>query len=477
MTLHRGAQRAVIAIFFAGLAAIYAMAWLAPAIGLYHDDGSFLISAKALAAGHGYDAAYPPLFPAILALFTLVSSQPQWLKLLPLLCAAGWLTLTRSLLIKMGASRDGALLLVGLTAASPVVVFLSTNLMAETLFALLMTAALLMLLEDRPLPTALFAGLATLTSLAGLPLIAACIITLVVRRRFRSAAVFTLVAIVMVTPWLGWAFAQGGGDYAASNILTGLAANEKAIVLSRNLLYLLYSPFSLLSGMNNIFAAIAAVLVFGWSLFVRRQFLPDVFVGIYCLMVLCVASPPERLLAPLLPLVFWIVWRVFRMMELREALYAAVLLSAALPLWADVGGLAVARTSGYFQAGGSAANDWNEMGKLFAAIRSETPQDSILLGNQDAAIHLNTGRKTVRGFTARGFTLYYAERQSVLSPDQLSVAISHQQVNYVVLTPDRDLPESPSFHKAVDALERGGVLEPVSAPGLAAGYRILRVTR
>ena len=35
----------------------------------------------------------------------------------------------------------------------------------------------------------------------------------------------------------------------------------------------------------------------------------------------------------------------------------------------------------------------------------------------------------------------------------------------LALTPDRDLPESASYHKAVAALERGGVLEPVSVPG------------
>jgi hypothetical protein len=48
-------------------------------------------------------------------------------------------------------------------------------------------------------------------------------------------------------------------------------------------------------------------------------------------------------------------------------------------------------------------------------------------------------------------------------------------VSYVALTPDRDLPESASFHKAVAALERGGVLEPVGVPGVSGDYRLLRV--
>ena len=201
MTLNRGAQSAMIAIYFCALAAIWAVAWSLPAIGLDHDDATFLITAKAISAGHGYiveslpkpipQTAFPPFFPAVLALFTLVSLEGHWLKVLPLACAVGWLLLTRRLLLKMGASRSAALLLVGLTAASPTVVFLSTNLLPETLFALLATAALLTLLQERALIAGALAGLATLTQTAGVSLIAACILTLAARRRFRSAVIFS----------------------------------------------------------------------------------------------------------------------------------------------------------------------------------------------------------------------------------------------------------------------------------------------
>ena len=36
------------------LAVVYGIAWLAPAIGLYHDDAVYLVTARALLAGHGY---------------------------------------------------------------------------------------------------------------------------------------------------------------------------------------------------------------------------------------------------------------------------------------------------------------------------------------------------------------------------------------------------------------------------------------
>jgi len=41
-------------IFLALLIPVYAVYLLAPAIGYMHDDGIYLICARALAAGHGY---------------------------------------------------------------------------------------------------------------------------------------------------------------------------------------------------------------------------------------------------------------------------------------------------------------------------------------------------------------------------------------------------------------------------------------
>jgi hypothetical protein len=484
MTLNRGALRAITAAWFAAIAIVYAISWLAPAIGLYQDDAVWLVTAKAIAAGHGYtvdslpnpiaQAEYPPFFPAVLALFTLVSQQPLWLKLLPLASTAGWLLITRKLLLKMGASRNDALLIIGLTAATPTAVFLSTNLMAESLFALLATAALLELLDERAMAAGILAGLATLTLTVGVPLIVACILTLVARRRFRGAVIFAAVAMVMVAPWFGWSLAR---HKVTSNIMTGLAASEKLVVLSHNLLALMASPFSLLSGLSNTLIVMAILVVLAWCLFIRRQLVPDLFVALYCLMLLCLTSPPERFVAAILPLVLWMMWRVVRLMGNREALAAMVLLGALLPLWADAIRIPATRASGYFQISGPPADNWSDMRKLFGFIKTDISPDSILLANMDGVFYLNTGRKAIRGFVPNGFELYYAAKPSVVTPDQLWSAILRSQVNYVVLTPDSGLPESAPFHKSVEALERGGVVEPVSIPGVSRDYRLLRVTR
>lgn len=478
MTLNRGAQRAIISIYFAALAVIYAIAWLAPGIGLAHDDATYLETAKAIASGQGYpQTQFPPVFPLLLALLTLVSQQTLWLKVLPLVSTIGWLFLTRKLLLKMGASRNDALLLVGLTAACPMIVFLSTNLMAESLFAMLMTATLLLLLDERAWAAGVVAGLATLTRIAGAPLIVACILTLVIRRRFRSAVIFAAVATIIMAPWFGWALAHPANTYRSSNILTGLAASEKGAVLGSNVAALFASPVALLAGTRNVFGTVFFVFALGWSLFMRRQLLPDLFLALYSLALVCWTWPPERFVAPVLPLVFWIVWRVLRRIQLREALAAAVLVTCLFALTADAIRVPATRANGYFPASGPPTDNWAELQKLFGYIRTNTAPDSVLLANLDGAFHLNTGRKAIRGFEASGFDLFYAARPSFLTPDRLANAITSMQVTYVAVTPDRGLPESAAFHRSVEALERGGVVEPVAIPGLSRDYQLLKVTR
>jgi hypothetical protein len=491
MTLNKAAQRTLTALFFAVVAAVYGVAWKAPSLGLYHDDAIYLVTAKAIAASHGYtieslpapipQTKYPPLFALLLSLFVRVSEQAQWLKLLPLLCTAAWLAVAYKLLRKMGAEPWSALFLVGLTAASPVVVYLGTNLLSEPLFALLITAALLALLDDRMFLAGVLAGLALLTRTAGLPLIAACALTLIVRGRFRRAVVFTATAVVLAGPWFAWALVHapadayyGGGNYAASSVLSHLAASEKATVIGSNVLFLLSGPYALLGGVTDLYASLLTFCLLVWCLWKRRQVVPDLFLMLYCGMLLLWPGPPVRFLAPVLPLVLWIFWRVFRNIPVREALAAIVLILALLPLWASTRLLPVTLRTGEFPTSRREPNDWKEMNKLFAFIRENTAPDAILAANIDPLFYLKTGRKAVRGYVPDGYKTFYQPGGQTVTPDQLSSALRRDGVTYVALTPDRDFAESPAFHKSVEALERGGLLEPVAIPGLAPDYRLLR---
>jgi 4-amino-4-deoxy-L-arabinose transferase-like glycosyltransferase len=493
MKLKRTALRTLIALFFAMVGLIYAVAWLAPSIGLYHDDAVYLVTAKGILAGHGYvidslptpipQTKYPPLFPLALAAFAAVSQNPQWLKALPLLCAALWLFVTYKLLRKMGADGYSALLVTGITAASPAVVFVSTNLLSEPLFGLLVAACLLALLDDRIFLAGLLAGLATITRTAGLPLIAACALTLIIRARFVRAVTFTATAILIVAPWLAWSMAQNvhdayysGGNYASSSILTSLALSEKAAVLATNVLFLFSGPFSLLTGINDIYAASFTFSLLVLCLWKRRQTLPDIFLLLYCLMLLLWPGPPQRFLAPVLPLILWMFWRSIRLIPRQELVFAIGLVVALLPLGFSLNRLSVTRQTGQFPTSAQRPNDWIELNKLFSSIRANTPPDAILAANLDPLFYLNTGRKAVRGFVPNGYKTFYETHGQVVTPDQLAANLTQNGVSFLALTPDRDFAESPAFHKSVEALERGGVLVPVDTPGLAPEYRLLRTS-
>lgn len=470
MTLTLGRQRAVAAVFFAVLIPFYGIAWLSPAFGLFHDDGGYLVTARAFAAGHAaLQSTYPPLFPALLALFAGVSGNIQWLKALPLLSTVGWLAITHRLLTKMGASWGGAIVMVWFTAASPMVLFLSTNLLPDSLFALLVTACLLALIDDRPLSAGLLAGLSVLARNAGIPLIVAGLVVLLLRRRLNSAALFAATAMIPAAPWLGWSLAVAPHDYSTLNILTALPANEKLVVITRNFAMLMSSPAWLTTGFGNMYATIGIELLAIYCLYRRRQLVPDLFIALYGVMLLCVIWPPERFVAPVLPLGLWLLWRVIGDTRKREALTACLVILAGLAIWANVRDLP--------KAGGQAGNRWTEMTRLFAFIRASTPPDAVLLANLDPVFSLNTGRRTIRGFSAPAFGLHYAAPQTGVTPDQLSIAIRRDDVRYVAVTPDRDRAESESFHRSVEALERGGVLQPVVIEGLSPEYRLLQVTR
>ncbi len=475
------------------VSAMYIAAWLAPAIGLYHDDGAYLVTAKAISSGHGYlvdslptpvpQTAFPPLFPVLLALFAAISSNAQWLKALPLACTAGWLVLSWKLLRRLGASPGGTALVVLLAAASPAVIFLGTNLMPESLFGLLVVAAMLALLDDRHRLAGILAGLATLTRAGGLPLVAACALMLLLYGRLRKAVEFTAAAMLLAAPWFGWSMAHspsqnyyGRAMHASTSILTSLEANEKLFALGNNFLYLFSALWSMLSGVRDVWAVLVTLGLLGWSLWRRRQLVPDLFLALYSLLLLFALGPVENALAPVLPLIIWIFWRGLGNVVRSEAILALVLLLLGGTARLDFERFRML-SAGQFPTTSRQPNDWREMERLFAFIRTNTPENSVFAANLDPVIYLNTGRKTIRGFAPDYFRAVYQPGGVTVTPDGLSSAVLAENCNFVVLTPDRDFVESPAYRRSVEAMERGGVLEPVPVPGLAAGYRLLRVAR
>jgi 4-amino-4-deoxy-L-arabinose transferase-like glycosyltransferase len=193
---------------------------------MFHDDGIYAVTAKSLATGHGYritslpteiaQTKYPILFPALLAVvWKLFPEFPQnlfWLKLVPFACTLVWGVLACWLFREKTGSARVAMALTGWMAASPWVLFLGTALLSETLFAALMTGALVLLgrLERGRGGWTAVAGVAVLSSGAfltrtvGVTLIIVGGLILSMQGRWRQVAAFALICAALCGPWIWW---------------------------------------------------------------------------------------------------------------------------------------------------------------------------------------------------------------------------------------------------------------------------------
>ena len=195
-------------------------------VGVFWDDGVYLIGAKSLASGAGYRflhlpgappaVHFPPVWPALLALvWRLNPSFPDNVVLLkmvnPLLLAVG-----AGLATWYGARRFdvpapiAAATAIIFAAALPVIVIAGV-LFSEPLFFVVLVGALM--LADRAVDqggwrNALIAGAAagilTLTRSAGLVLVPALVIALLIRRRNRESLVAAAGAVAVLAPWQYW---------------------------------------------------------------------------------------------------------------------------------------------------------------------------------------------------------------------------------------------------------------------------------
>lgn len=199
------------------------------------DDATYLVAARALAAGQGFCKAnlvgcppevyYPPGFPLLLAPFVaLLPPWPQnvpWLMLIPM--AFGLLSLP--LLCRLlrdeldlfwgmgdhgGASQQLSLLITLAFAVSYVGTWFTFILMTETLYFFVSVLALLVLGRAErggaPLRTYALAGvligcLALIRSV-GLALLAAAVVVLLFRKKWLPAGVILASALVLVGPVL-----------------------------------------------------------------------------------------------------------------------------------------------------------------------------------------------------------------------------------------------------------------------------------
>jgi hypothetical protein len=495
------------------LAVVYFVSWRAPSVGLYRDDGVYAVTAKALAEGHGYriislpheipQTKYPFLFPA--ALSVIWRFWPDFpgnvtaLKTLPLLCSAAWFVLSYKLLLRMGAKETQAWWIVLLLAASPLAVFLSTNLMSEPMFGALLMGALLAANSversdsDRMAWLAgILAALAFLTRTIGVSLLGAIPLALILRRRYGAVRRFLAAAVPIACAWPLWvavaihpavadrnALYYSSANYGSWNILTNYAAAEKAGVLLTNILLALAAPATLLE--LPVSKWMALFMLFILAVACARKILSvgsaHLSVAAYLCLCLCWAWPPARFIAVILPLILFVVWDTFArfgMYRLSAALAGAAF---CFVLTGDLRRIPQTISNGQFGFARSPAENWAELSSVFSWLRNNTPKNSVLLANLDPSMFLYTGRKSMLDFIPDSRKLFYAPGRSDDALGSLEEIIRSTSANFLVVTPDDGFVEVPVLRRNVERFmtEHPKVLDPVSRPGSNPDYRIYRI--
>lgn len=507
----------------AALIALIPAYWVAlhhPAVGTFHDDGVYLVTAKALATGHGYriislpdeipQTKYPILFPlALSAVWRLDAGFPSnvlLLKLVPFCFGLVWFYLIYRLMA-MEASRDTALFCTALSASMVWSVYLSTTLLSETMFASLCMGCLLLLRRAEIagsagrewLPAAILAGLACVTRTAGVCALAAGAIYYLRQRRAGTAARYLLVAMAVCAPWFWWVKLQpapatdayySAANYASWNVFSHtFDLHQKMAIVFLNALYALRSPLTVagtrLPWLVEVLASLALLMAaLRW---VRRMTVVEIFLGVYLAMTLAWAWPPDRFLVVVYPLMLCLAWRIWRAAIERFAGQAHLLRRAGWTL----AGLTLASGLWTLNAWTQATLDpakgkgmvlqdpWAETSAQLTWIREQTPAGAVVLANLDPVFYLYTGRKAVRGFQADPYQLFYMtakDAEPLGTVDEFRETIRREKVEYLVRAPNHAFAEGPALDRLITELARR---EPdavrLVAQGNDARYQIYRV--
>ncbi len=202
-------------------------------IGVFWDDGVYLLTAKALAAGDGYRYAYlpgmppaihyPPAFPLLLAALLKVTpafpANVAILKLLnPLCLALGVYGAARLAARQLGMNGPSAPIAVAVCALTAPVLVLTNVLLSESLFFAVLVGALWLVedaIERGGTRAAVVAGAAiavlALVRTVGGVLLPAAVVVLWWRHRRREAVLLVTTAIVALAPWQLWVWQAARG--------------------------------------------------------------------------------------------------------------------------------------------------------------------------------------------------------------------------------------------------------------------------
>ena len=480
-------------------------------VGIAHDDGMYVILAKAIATGQGYRwlhvpgtppaSHFPPGYPAVLALlwwlFPVFPANAVLFKLANAFflgaAAAGVACFARA---RFGMSRFGAAVLAVATTLGIPTLTLTVLVMSEPFFLALLLPTLIYAerVAEAESPSirdlvllALLVGADTLVRTHGITLIGAVVIVLCMRRRFRPAAIFAAVAVATLVPWQLWVSTHAGvvpptmqGNYESYGawFARGLHAEGLHLVVRTvarttsdlaAMFEVLVAPSTPHLVRLVAFIVLAALGVVGARALWRRAPVTALFLALYSAIVIAWPFSPARFFWGIWPLVILLpvlgardalAWRPGRL-ELRGLRFAT--LGGALLL---VCGYGTYNFRGYRHQWWASIprNISRNVQPMLEYVATRTPPNAVLETEAEATVYLYTGRQTVPVGT---FTVdeYFGPRTPAQNAAVIQAAVDRYHPRAVVVSsgPMRDavrelaVSQHPSL-VVVDTFPGGGLV-------------------
>jgi hypothetical protein len=455
--------------------------------GNFHDDGIYVITAKALAQGQGYrliylphsplQTKYPILYPALLAvIWKLWPAFPDNLLLMKwfsLLCGAATISLSYLYFLRFGYfSRAIAASSALVCATSPIFLYFSTQTLSEIPYALLVIVALWSFETQLERPHSKGSRQFLLGVLLALPFLCRSIgVTLVVATLLvqyyqgRPLRWMTFGITLVMLPWfiwmaiglgtwnrdpltgyytdyLGWWLTTGGTLVFQTiwhNFLNILISS--AVVTGEGIIEVLYSMNEWVRVSIFLFLGSLPLISFMSKLSTWR--LLPFYLGSYLLLVLVWPWHPFRFLVPILPFLLAYFFQGISTSLDRWASIKKYLLPLGLGL------LLVAHFALLWQHGQQTKEfcypfvmgqknpaHWSSYKDMFRWLKSHSQPEDVIASMEDPMIFLYTGRRAIRPFKITPGLLGYGDNpQSYGSAEDLIRTLKAYKVRYLAAVP------------------------------------------
>lgn len=449
-------------------------------VGIAHDDGMYVILAKAIATGQGYRwlhipgappaSHFPPGYPAVLAflwwLFPAFPANVALFKLAnALFLAAAAVGVAWFARARFGMSHLGAAVLALVTTLGIPTLTLTVLLMSEPLFLALLLPTLVYAERVAEVESprgrdlvllALLVGADTLVRTHGITLVGATVLVLCMRRRFRSAAIFGAIAVATLVPWQLWVSRHAGvvpptmqGNYESYGawFVNGLRTEGLDLVVRT-----VARTTSELGGMFEVFVAasmphpvkvvglvlLIALAAVGTRVLWRKAPVTTLFLVLYSAVVIVWPFSPARF--------FWGIWPLIVLMPVLGTRQALAWSPSRTQLgWvryaALAAGLLVACGYGAYTVRGYRHQWWSSIPRsvsrnvqpLLQYIATRTPPHAVLVTEAEASVYLYTGRFAVPTGT---FTVdeYFGPRSPAQNAAIIQAAVDHYHPQAVVVS-------------------------------------------